>query len=109
MSALLRFGQQMVDGLLERCRAGGKAIRERVRPRVDTALAAVDVAAVVYTVRGGFARQQVLAEARRHLLETLRAGRSRRAWTTTSPIRLWPGTGASSRCPSPAVGLPRRT
>ncbi|WP_334663317.1 hypothetical protein [Streptomyces cyaneofuscatus] len=35
-------------------------------------LAAVDVAAVVFTVRGVFYRRHVLAEARRHLLETLR-------------------------------------
>jgi hypothetical protein len=71
-SAILRFGKQMVDGLLERCRAAGAAIRERVGTRVDTALAAVDVAAVVSTVRRTFARRHVLAEARRHLLETLR-------------------------------------
>ncbi|MFD5372802.1 relaxase domain-containing protein, partial [Streptomyces sp. NPDC127103] len=71
-SAILRFGQAMVDGLLERCRAAGKAIRARVGPLVDTALAAVDVAAIVYTVRNAFARRHVLAEARRHLLETLR-------------------------------------
>ncbi|MGW1902248.1 MobF family relaxase [Streptomyces hirsutus] len=71
-SAILRFGKQMVDGLLERCRAAGKAIRARVSPRVDTALAAVDVAAIVYTVRNTFARRHILAEARRHLLETLR-------------------------------------
>ncbi|XMN04571.1 MobF family relaxase [Streptomyces griseobrunneus] len=71
-SAVLRFGEAMVDGLLERCRAAGKAIRARVGPVVDTALAAVDVAAVVFTVRSSFARRHVLAEARRHLLETLR-------------------------------------
>ncbi|PIB05107.1 hypothetical protein B1C81_30620 [Streptomyces sp. HG99] len=71
-SALLRFGKQMVEGLLERCRAAGAAIRARVSPRVDTALAAVDVAAIVFTVRRTFARRHVLAEARRHLLETLR-------------------------------------
>ncbi|RPK23581.1 Multifunctional conjugation protein TraI [Streptomyces sp. ADI91-18] len=71
-SAILRFGKQMVDGLLERCQAAGKAIRARVGPRVDTALAAVDVAAIVFTVRRTFARRHVLAEARRHLLETLR-------------------------------------
>ncbi|MCG7525163.1 relaxase domain-containing protein [Streptomyces sp. OfavH-34-F] len=71
-SAILRFGKEMVDGLLERCQAAGKAIRSRVRPVVDTALAAVDVAAVVFTVRRSFARRHVLAEARRHLLETLR-------------------------------------
>ncbi|MCX5207624.1 relaxase domain-containing protein [Streptomyces sp. NBC_00237] len=70
--ALLKFGQRVVDGLLERCRAAGAVIRARVGPRVDTALAAVDVAAVVFTVRNVFARRHVLAEARRHLLETLR-------------------------------------
>ncbi|GAA1149117.1 MobF family relaxase [Streptomyces javensis] len=71
-SAIRRFGQQLVDGLLRRCRAAGAEIRARVRPLVDTALAAIDVAAVVYTVRGVFARRHVLAEARRHLAETLR-------------------------------------
>jgi hypothetical protein len=72
VSALLKFGQQMVDGLLQRCQAAGAAIRARVGPWVDTALATVDVAAVVFTVRGIFSRRHVLAEARRHLLETLR-------------------------------------
>ncbi|WP_329391543.1 relaxase domain-containing protein (plasmid) [Streptomyces sp. NBC_01351] len=71
-SALWRFGVRMIDGLLERCRAAGAAIRARVSPLVDTVLAAVDVAAVVYTVRNAFARRHVLAEARRHLLETMR-------------------------------------
>lgn len=71
-SAVRRFGQKLVDGLLQRCRAAGAAIRVRVRPLVDTVLAAIDVAAVVYTVRGAFARRHVLAEARRHLAETLR-------------------------------------
>ncbi|MER8235120.1 MobF family relaxase [Streptomyces sp. NPDC094049] len=72
VSALLRFGQEMVDGLLDRCRAAGAAIRARISPRVDTVLAAVDVAAIVYTVRRVFNRHHILAEARRHLLETLR-------------------------------------
>lgn len=72
VSALLKFGQQMVDGLLQRCQAAGAAIRARVGPLVDTALATVDVAAVVFTVRGVFSRRHVLAEARRHLMETLR-------------------------------------
>ncbi|MFD3647999.1 hypothetical protein ACFWVT_12055 [Streptomyces cyaneofuscatus] len=71
-SAVLRFGWQMVDGLLDRCRVVGAVLRPRVDPVVDTALAAVEVAAVVFTVRGNFARRHVLAEARRHLLETLR-------------------------------------
>ncbi|MDN3057035.1 relaxase domain-containing protein [Streptomyces sp. SRF1] len=73
-SALSKFGKQMVDGLVQRCRATGAAIRARVDPHVDAVLAAVDVAAVVSTVRGKFARRHLLAEARRHLLETLRPG-----------------------------------
>ncbi|MFC8793378.1 MobF family relaxase [Streptomyces cinereoruber] len=72
VSAILRFGQEMVDGLLDRCRKAGAAIRARVSPRVDTVLAAVDIAAIVYTVRRVFNRHHILAEARRHLLETLR-------------------------------------
>ncbi|MEU3838090.1 MobF family relaxase [Streptomyces microflavus] len=71
-SAVLKFGRQVVDGLLDRCRTVGAALRARVDPVVDTAFAAVDVAAVVFTVRRNFARRHVLAEARRHLLETLR-------------------------------------
>ncbi|MDG9688315.1 MobF family relaxase [Streptomyces sp. DH18] len=67
-----KFGRRMVDGLLNRCRAAGAAIRARVDPHIDTVLAAVDVAAVVFTVRRNFARPHVLAEARRHLLEALR-------------------------------------
>lgn len=72
ISALLNFEHRAVDGLLQRCRAAGAVIRSRVRPLVGAALAAVDVAAVVLTVRNFFARRYVLAEARRHLLETLR-------------------------------------
>ncbi|MFJ4329075.1 hypothetical protein ACIP3A_39030 [Streptomyces tricolor] len=69
----MKFGKQMVDGLVQRCRAAGAAIRAWVDPHVDAVLAAaVDVAAVVSTVRGKFARRHVLAEARWHLLETLR-------------------------------------
>ncbi|TXR94523.1 hypothetical protein EAO73_35135 [Streptomyces sp. col6] len=71
-SAILCFGQAFIDGLLDRCRAAGAAIRARVDPAVDVALAAVDVAAVVFTVREKFSRRHILAEARRHLLETLR-------------------------------------
>ena len=37
VSALLKFGQRMVDGLLQRCQAAGAAIRARVGPWVDTA------------------------------------------------------------------------
>jgi hypothetical protein len=71
-SAILRFGQDLVDGLLERCWAAGAAIRARVGSLVDTTLAAVDVAAVGFTARRTFARRHVLAKTRRHLLETLR-------------------------------------
>lgn len=60
-------GKQMVDGLLERCRSVGAAIRARVDPHVDVVLAAL-----VFTVRGKYARRHVLAEACRHPLETLR-------------------------------------
>lgn len=45
-SALLKFGRQTVDGLLQRCRTAGEVIRARVDPHVDTVLAAV-----VFTVR----------------------------------------------------------
>ncbi|MFD5791023.1 hypothetical protein ACFWH1_30915 [Streptomyces sp. NPDC127037] len=70
--ARLRFGQELIDGLLQMCQAWGAAIRARVNPAVDVALAAVDVAAVVFTVRERFSRRHILAEARQHLLETLR-------------------------------------
>ncbi|MFA0845533.1 MobF family relaxase [Streptomyces rochei] len=75
-SAILRFGQQLIDSLLDRCREAGAVIRARVDPTVDVALAAVDVAAVVFTVREKFSRRHILAEARRHLLETLRGRES---------------------------------
>ncbi|MEV5350456.1 hypothetical protein [Streptomyces achromogenes] len=39
---------------------------------MDVTLAAVDVAADVFTVREKFPRRHILAEACRHLLETLR-------------------------------------
>ncbi|MEU0689582.1 hypothetical protein [Streptomyces uncialis] len=40
---------------------------------MDTVLTAIGAAAVVYTVRGTFNRRRVLAEARRHRLETPRS------------------------------------
>jgi hypothetical protein len=43
-----------------------------VRPVVDKALAAVDITAVVYVMRGAFQHWHLLAEARRHLAHTLR-------------------------------------
>ncbi|MGW3029165.1 MobF family relaxase [Streptomyces sp. NPDC001221] len=108
-SAILRFGQQLVDGLLEHCRAAGAATRTRVGPRVDTALAAVDVAAVVFTVRRAFARRHVLAEARRQFWRPCAAARLSPAWTTTSPTGPCPATAVSSPCPSPAAGPQQRT
>ncbi|QCD53628.1 hypothetical protein CEB94_00910 [Streptomyces hawaiiensis] len=73
VSALLKFGERMVDGLLERCQAFGAAIRARVvGPRVDTALASVDVAAVVFTVRGIFARRLAVIPVRQGRRLTLR-------------------------------------
>ncbi|MFF0050851.1 MobF family relaxase [Streptomyces sp. NPDC005498] len=71
-SAVLNFGVGLVDGLLQQARTAAASIRTQVRPWVDTVLAAIDVAAVVYVVRGSFARRHILAEARRHLAETLR-------------------------------------
>ncbi|MDQ0938505.1 hypothetical protein [Streptomyces sp. V1I1] len=67
-SAIRRFGVALVDGPLARARAAAAVIRARVRP-------VVDVAAVVYVMRGSFARRHLLAEARRHLAETLRGHR----------------------------------
>ncbi|MEU4356099.1 hypothetical protein [Streptomyces virginiae] len=52
--------------------AGASAIWARVRPVVDIALAAAETIAVVYVMRGAFARHHLLAEARRHLSYVLR-------------------------------------
>jgi hypothetical protein len=65
------LGKQINDGLLQRRRAAGKAIQERVSRQANSALAAVGIATVVFTVRHIFACRQVLGEARRHVLETL--------------------------------------
>lgn len=46
--------------------------RDGSTPSTDTVLAAVNLAAMVYTVRNVFARCRLLTEACRHLLETLR-------------------------------------
>src|SRR5687768_5303126 len=43
-----------------------------MRPVVDTVMAAVDVVAVMYVMRGAFKRHHLLAEARRHLSYVLR-------------------------------------
>ncbi|PLW73788.1 conjugal transfer protein TraA, partial [Streptomyces sp. DJ] len=71
-SAIRAFGACTVYRLAERARAAATAVWARVRPVVDVVLAAVDVVAVVYVMRGAFARHHLLAEARRHLAYVLR-------------------------------------
>ncbi|WP_405454334.1 relaxase domain-containing protein [Streptomyces achromogenes] len=66
-SATRAFGACTVYRLAQRARAAAAAVWARVRPMVDTVLAAVDVVAVVCVMRGAFARHHLLAEARRHL------------------------------------------
>jgi hypothetical protein len=77
-SAILRFGVELLDSLLERARAAAAAIRARVVAVVDIALASVDVTAMVFLMNGGgrFHHRHLLAEARRHLALVLR-GRGR--------------------------------
>ncbi|MFD5474454.1 MobF family relaxase [Streptomyces sp. NPDC127105] len=71
-SAIRAFGACTVYRLAERARAAAAAVWARVRPVVDVILAAVDTVAVVYVMRGAFARHHLLAEARRHLAYALR-------------------------------------
>ncbi|MFD9807616.1 MobF family relaxase [[Kitasatospora] papulosa] len=71
-SAVRRFGADVIDRLAERARAAAAVVWARVRPLVDVALAAVDVVAVVYVMRGAFKRHHLLAEARRYLSYVLR-------------------------------------
>ncbi|OEJ55355.1 conjugal transfer protein TraA [Streptomyces agglomeratus] len=71
-SAIRAYGADVVDQLAERARAAAAAVWARVRPVVDIALAAVDVVAVVYVMRGAFKRHHLLAEARRYLSYVLR-------------------------------------
>ncbi|MFZ3492326.1 MobF family relaxase [Streptomyces sp. 5.8] len=71
-SAIRRFGADIIERLAERARAAAAAVWARVRPVVDVVLAAVDVVAVVYVMRGAFKRHHLLAEARRHLSYVLR-------------------------------------
>jgi conjugative relaxase-like TrwC/TraI family protein len=74
-AAITRFGAGLIDGLLARARRVAAAIRDRAQPAVDIALAALDVAAVVYVMRGGFRERHLLAEARRYLVQALRGRR----------------------------------
>ncbi|MFJ5026379.1 MobF family relaxase [Streptomyces goshikiensis] len=71
-SAARAYGADIVAGLAERARAAAAAIWARVRPVVDVALAVAETIAVVYVMRGAFARRHLLAEARRHLSYALR-------------------------------------
>ncbi|QPI62322.1 relaxase domain-containing protein [Streptomyces malaysiensis subsp. malaysiensis] len=70
-SAIGKVGACVVYRLIERARAAAAAWA-LVRPVVDVALAAVDITAVVYVMRGAFRHRHLLAEARRHLTRTLR-------------------------------------
>ncbi|MEU0837762.1 hypothetical protein ABZ339_41960, partial [Streptomyces sp. NPDC005969] len=67
----------IIESLLERACAAADAIRARVVAVVDVALAAVNVAAVVFVMNDGgrFHRRHLLAEARRHLALVLRGRR----------------------------------
>ncbi|OII61445.1 conjugal transfer protein TraA [Streptomyces sp. CC53] len=71
-SAIRAFGACTVYRLAQRARVAAAAVWARVRPVIDIALAAVDVVAVVYVMRGAFKRHHLLAEARRHLSYVLR-------------------------------------
>lgn len=71
-SAVDAFGADVVNRLAQRARAAAAAVWARVRPVVDIVLAAVDVVAVVYVMRGAFKRHHLLAEARRYLSYVLR-------------------------------------
>ncbi|MFK0050455.1 MobF family relaxase [Streptomyces sp. NPDC090741] len=75
--ATSKVAADVINSLLERARAAAAAIRARVAAIVDVALAAVDVAAVVFVMNGGgrFHRRHLLAEARRHLALVLRGRR----------------------------------
>lgn len=71
-SATRAYGADVVAGLAARARAAAASIWARVRPVVDVAVAAVNVAAVVSVMRGRFKHHHLLAEARRHLSYVLR-------------------------------------
>ncbi|MDH6223064.1 hypothetical protein M2169_000034 [Streptomyces sp. MJP52] len=71
-SAIRAFGACTVYRPAQRAWAAAAAVWARARPVVGVALAAVDVVAVVYVMRGAFKRHHLLAEARRHLSYVLR-------------------------------------
>lgn len=69
-------------------------------------LAAVDVATVVSTVRGKFARRHVLAEARRHLLETLHGQEFTRGLDDYIANRVLADHSRQSTAPQPGRRAP---
>ncbi|WP_308288433.1 hypothetical protein [Streptomyces lavenduligriseus] len=64
-SAIRSFGACTVYRLAERARAAAATVWAPVRPVVVIALAAIGVVAVVYVMRGAFARHHLLGEAHR--------------------------------------------
>lgn len=63
------------ESLLQLAQDAGEKNHTPVRPQIDIGLAAVEITAIVSTMRGGFSRQHLLAEARRYLAATLRGHR----------------------------------
>ncbi|WP_351234249.1 MobF family relaxase [Streptomyces sp. NPDC002133] len=71
--AVARYGQALIDGLLDAARAAARVIRQAVRTTVDIAAAALEITAIVAVHHGGtFRHRHLLAEARRYLARTLR-------------------------------------
>ncbi|MFH8931061.1 hypothetical protein ACH4D4_28835 [Streptomyces pristinaespiralis] len=71
-SAVARFGQALIDNLLEAARKAARVIRQAARTPVDIAAAALEVTAIAAVHHGGrFRHRHLLAEARRHLARTL--------------------------------------
>lgn len=63
------------ESLLRLAQDAGEKARRPVHPQIDVGLAAVEITAIVGTMRGGFSRQHLLAEARRYLAAALRGHR----------------------------------
>ncbi|MEU6071939.1 MobF family relaxase [Streptomyces sp. NPDC047082] len=63
------------ESLLRLAQDAAEKTRRPVRPRIDIGLAAVEITAIVGTMRGGFSHQHLLAEARRYLAATLHGHR----------------------------------
>lgn len=64
-SAIRAVGADVIDRLLEMARAAAAAVWASVRPVVGVALAAVDVIAVVYVMRGAFPHRHLCVRKRR--------------------------------------------